>query len=325
MDSAYLQRIRFQLQKRVRRLSSCPHYLFHSSLVQLWNYLQSQSLTAGILAKLEVQAKPYSDEIVAITTRHEIEEFSTEAEQYAFVFRVVQHCALQPLGNGWGPELKIGHALSNERKHDDALNYFREIFLEPLYEYVDDALDQQGAVLSLLLKYKRKVEWFEREALAQLSAGDERKLAKHLYAYLFDQGLEFHIEPQSASGEADLVAPELVLDAKVFDGSRRGVEYLASGIHQVHTYARDFNQEVGYLVVYKTCPETIDFTFSCEGQYAPYVTVGGKTIYVFVVDICEYGKSASKRGAMKVHTVEQEFLVRAADSLARATENSAAT
>lgn len=204
----------------------------------------------------------------------------------------------------------IGHVISNERKHDEALNHFREMFLEPLYEYIDDALDQQGAVLSLLLKYKRKVEWFDRDALAQLANGDERTLAKHLYAYLFDQGLDFHIEPQSASGEADLVAPELILDAKVFDGSRRGIPYLASGVHQVHTYARDFNQEVGYLVVYKICPEAIDFTFSSAGQHAPYVTVGGKTIYIFVIDICEYETSASKRGAMKVHSVEQDVLVR---------------
>ncbi len=324
MDSAYLQRIRFQLQKRVRRLNSCPHFLFHSSLVQFWNYLQSQSLTYGILARLETQAKPYTDEIAAITTKHEIEEFTTESEQSAFVYRVVQYCAQQPLVTHMGPEVEIGLAISNDRKPDEALNHFREIFLEPLYEYMDDALDQQGAVLSLLLKYKRKVEWFEREALSQLAAGDERKLAKHLYAYLFDQGLDFHIEPQSASGEADLVAPELVLDAKVFDGTRRGVQYLASGVHQVHTYTRDFNQEVGYLVVYKICPETIDFAFSSSGQHAPYVTVSGKTIYIFIVDICEYEKSASKRGAMKVHTVEQGFLVRTVESIANTDESSPA-
>jgi hypothetical protein len=310
MDSAYLQRIRFQLQKRFRRLNSCSYLLFHSSVVQFWNYLQANPLTAGILAKLEAEALPYTAEISDITTKHEIAEFTTEAEQFGFVYRVVQHCALQPLANHLGPEVKIGHALSNERKHDEALNHFREIFLEPLYEYVDDALDQQGAVLSLLIKYKRKVEWFERDVLAELAAGDERMLAKHLYAYLFDQGLDFHVEPQSVSGEADLVAPELVLDAKVFDGARRGVSYLASGVHQVHTYARDFNQEVGYLVVYKTCPETLDFPFSASGQLAPCLTVGGKTIYIFVVDVCHYESTASKRGAMKVHTIDQDYLLR---------------
>jgi len=312
MDSAYLQRIRFQLQKRFRRLNSCSYLLFHSSVVQFWAYLQANPLTAGILAKLEAEASPYTAEITAITAQHEIAEFTTEAEQFGFVYRVVQHCAQQPLANHLGPEIKIGYALSNERKRDEALNHFREMFLEPLYEYVDDALDQQGAVLSLLVKYKRKVEWFEREVLAELAAGDERTLAKHLYAYLFDQGLDFHVEPQSISGEADLVAPELVLDAKVFDGVRRGASYLASGVHQVHTYARDFNQEVGYLVVYKTCPETLDFPFSASGQLAPCLTVGGKTIYIFVVDICHYESSASKRGVMKVHTIDQDYLLRVA-------------
>ena len=310
MDSAYLQRMRFQLQKRVRRLNSCSHLLFHSSLVQFWDYLQSQPLTAGVLAKLDERAQPYFNEIEGLTARREMAQFTTEAEQYSFVYRVVQHCAAQPLSRDWGPELRIGIALSNNSKFEPALNLFREMFVEPLYEYLDDALDQQGAVLSLLVKYKRKVEWFEREALVQFAANDERKLARHLYAYLFDQGLDFQIEPQSASGEADLVAHDLVLDAKVFDGARRGLSYLASGVHQVHTYARDYNQEVGYLVVYKTCPDSIDFDFSKSGQFAPYLSVGGKTIYFFIIDICRYETSASKRGTMNVHQLSQELLIR---------------
>lgn len=312
MDSAYLQRIRFQLQKRFRRLNSCSYSLFHSSIVQFWTYLQANSLTAGILAKLETESQPYTAEIEAITGQYELAEFKTEMEQFGFVYRVVQHCAQQPLADSLGPEVQIGHAISNEGKHDEALNHFREIFLEPLYDYIDDALDQQEAVLSLLVKYKRRVEWFEREVVTSIANADERRLAKHLYAHLFDQGLDFHIEPQSASGEADLVAPDLVLDAKVFDGARRGISYLANGVHQVHTYARDFNQEVGYLVVYKTCPETLDFPFSLFGQLAPSLNVGGKTIYIFVIDICQYESSASKRGVMKVHTIEQDYLVRMA-------------
>lgn len=144
----------------------------------------------------------------------------------------------------------------------------------------------------------------------------------YLQRIRFDQGLDFHIEPQSASGEADLVAPDLVLDAKVFDGARRGASYLASGVHQVHTYARDYNQEVGYLVVYKTCPESIDFDFAAAGQFAPYLSVGGKTIYFFIIDICNHDASASKRGAMKVHHISQEFLSREMVSIQTTAEGS---
>lgn len=312
MDSAYLQRIRFQLQKRFRRLNSCDAMLFHSTLIQTWNHLREQPLTAGILADMDARSAPYVEELAALTSGRELAEFTTEAEQTAFVFRVVQHCARQPLDpHGRGPELHIGRAVSNERGIDELLNKFREIFLEPLYEYLDESLDKQAAVLSLLVKYKQKVEWFERETLASVAIAGERRLAKHLYAYLFDQGLDFSIEPQSVSGEADLVASDLVLDAKVFDGSRRGKEYLAAGVHQVHTYCRDFNQEVGFLVVYKTCAETIDFVFSEGGQLAPFLKVGGKTIYIFLIDVCDYEASASKRGALHVHSIDESFFVRA--------------
>jgi hypothetical protein len=166
----------------------------------------------------------------------------------------------------------------------------------------------------LLLKYKKKVEWFERELLAEKAGNDERRLAQHLYAYLLDQGLDFHIEPQSASGEADLVSPSLVLDAKVFDGDRRGKRYIADGVHQVHTYARDFNQEVGYLVIYKTCPETIHFSLGKENFLVPYVSVGGKVIYLMVVDLCDYGASASKRGRLRTFEVTKDFLIQAGSS-----------
>jgi hypothetical protein len=76
------------------------------------------------------------------------------------------------------------------------------------------------ATLPLLSKYKRKVEWLERDTLLPLNANEERELAKHLYADLF------------------------------------------------------------------------------------------------VIGICDYAKSASKRGAMEVHTASQDNLVRSAEAAA---------
>jgi len=313
MDSQYLQYLRYQLQKRFRRLNSCRYFMFHTMLIQFWNYLQSQSLYQGILAKYEAETPPYEEEIKAITSEHEIADFDTEQKQNGFIYRIIQFCITAPDVRGFGPEVTMGRAISHKSKHDEALDEFRELFLEPFYEFLDEALDQQAMTLSLLLKYKRKVEWFEREELLKTAGENERHLAKHLYASLFDQGLDFHIEPQSISGEADLVAKDLILDAKVFDGERRGIAYLASGVHQVHTYARDYNQEVGYLLVYKTCPETIDFAWEIEDQSFPSIKVGGKVIYIVVVDICDHQATASKRGTLKVFNVTEDLLIRAAD------------
>jgi hypothetical protein len=128
-----------------------------------------------------------------------------------------------------------------------------------------------------------------------------------MYAYLFDQGLEFHIEPQSISGEADLVAPELVLDAKLFDGnSTHGKRYLISGVNQLLIYTRDFLQQEGYLVVYRTCPEDLQFSFARSDMIVPFMVIDGRVIYFLVVDVCEYGTSASKRGPLKAHLIDEE-------------------
>jgi hypothetical protein len=309
MDSQYLQQQRFLLQKRVRRLNSCDHRLFHSAFVQFWNFLKAHPLFAGVMAKLDAETPSHEEDMnVLLKDGDRIPVFEREEEAMAFTYRLLQHCAAQPVDGRRGPEVGIGHTISNDSEFSASLNAFRDAYLEPFYEHLDEALDQQTAVLSLLLKYKRKVEWFEREQVAELASRGERTLAEHLYAYVFDQGLNFHIEPQSASGEADLVAPELVLDAKVFDGERRSVSYVKSGVNQLLTYARDFHQSAGYLVIYKTCPEDLQFSFERTDSLVPFITLAGKTLYLLVVDICEHETSASKRGKNKTYRVEEEHL-----------------
>ncbi|MES2948170.1 MAG: hypothetical protein V4858_06450 [Pseudomonadota bacterium] len=310
MDSQYLQQQKLLLQKRVRRLGSCNARMFHSSFVQFWNYLVSHQLFGGVFSKLEAETALFAEQIEHVMKGEGIPYFDTEAEAAAFNYRLLKHCAMQPLNIGTGPELAVGIGLMRTVSVSEALNGFREAYLEPFYEYLDESLDQQATVLSMLLKYKRKVEWFEREQLAELAEKGERRLAEHLYAYLFDQGLNFHIEPQSASGEADLVAEELVLDAKIFDGAptSRGVRYLKHGLNQLLTYTRDFHQSVGYLVIYRTCPEDLHFTFDRSDSLVPFVNFGGKTLYFLVVDICEHASSASKRGALRAHLVQEDEL-----------------
>ncbi len=201
----------------------------------------------------------------------------------------------------------MGSAFGRGSKHSDLLDAFRDEYLEPFYELLDESLDDQAAVLSLLLKYKRHVEWFERNEVRALAVQGERVVAKHLYAYLFDQGLDFHIEPQSVSGEADLVAPELVLDAKLFDGDSagHGKRYVLKGVNQLLTYTRDFHQQVGYLVVYRSCPEDLQFSFARPDMLVPFTVLDGRIIYFLVIDICDYSASASKRGTLKAYVIDE--------------------
>lgn len=40
----------------------------------------------------------------------------------------------------------------------------------------------------------------------------------------------------------------------------------------------------------------------------PFISLGGKTLYLMVIDICEYDTSASKRGGLKAHVLEEADL-----------------
>lgn len=55
MDNQYLQQQRFLLQKKVKRLNSCDHKLFHSLFVQFWSYLKAHPLYGGVMAKLAAE------------------------------------------------------------------------------------------------------------------------------------------------------------------------------------------------------------------------------------------------------------------------------
>lgn len=307
MDNQYLQRQRFLLQKKVKRLNSCDYKIFHGLFVQFWGYLHAHALFGGVMAKLEAETPPHAEDLEQVFKQGALLQCETEKEAIGLNFRILEHCAKQALTGHTGPEVMLGRPIATgSTKFPDMLDAFRDTYLEPFYEHLDESLDDQAAVLSLLLKYKRHVEWFAREEVAALAATDERTVAKHLYAYLFDQGLDFHIEPQSVSGEADLVAPELVLDAKLFDGTAgHGKRYLRSGVNQLLTYTRDYHQSVGYLVVYRRCPEDLQFSFAREDMLVPFVVLDGRTIYFLVVDICEYDASASKRGPLKAHVLTE--------------------
>jgi hypothetical protein len=305
MDTGYVQNIRYKLQKRVRRLNSTDWQVFHFVVKQFWGFLQSEPIFVGILQELEAKSSSVAEEVEKIFSSRDAIVFETEENNAIASYLVIKRCAES---DDQSIEIDVAHNYSNEEKHNDALESFRDVFVEPLYEYLDENLDDSGFILTLLRKYKHKCEWFKRELLHSLWANEtqrgEKLLALNLYEYLHDQGIEFSIEPVSASGEVDLVAaqtsPEpLIADAKIFNPEKgKGSNYIAKGFHQIYTYTLDYNQPIGYLVIFKTCQEDLKLTFANQAQLTPLVQRNNKTIFFLVVDIYPYCASASKRGKL---------------------------
>lgn len=315
MDGDYIQNLRYKLQKRVRRVNSCDWQVFHFVLKQFWGFLNSQPIFVGMLQELEARTQSIVDEVEKIFSSRNAIVFDSEEENAAASYLVIRRCAES---DNQKIEITIAHNYRTERMHSDALEAFRDVFIEPLYEYLDENLDDSGFILALLRKYKHKAEWFQRKTLYDLWADDtqrgEKILALDLYEYLYDRGVEFSIEPTSASGEVDLVAaqasPEpLIADAKIFNPQKgKGLTYIAKGFRQIYTYTLDYNEPVGYLVIFKTCEEDLKLSFANQSQSTNFVQHNNKTIFFLAIDIFPYNTSASKRGKLEYLELTEDDL-----------------
>ena len=314
MNSELIQNLRYKLQKRTRRLNSIEFAVFHYGVKQYWGFLNGDPRLASVLQELE-KKNPAAEENAGKIINGEPLVFSTEIEGISTSYFVLKKCAES---EDQHIEIQIGHIYGHAGKFEESLDSFRSVILEPLYDYIDEQLDDQRAVLAVLKRYKHRCEWFHRKRLFKLrednSQQGEQTLASDLYEYLFDQGIDFVIEPSSASGEADFVGSQtgddrLVADAKIFT-MEKGKSYLVSAFNQVYTYTRDFNEPFGYLVVFKLCPEDLKFPCGDQEQSVPCITHNGKTIFILVVDIAEHEHSASKRGALRTVEIAEDELIR---------------
>lgn len=317
MQQEYIQNIRYKLQKRVRRLNSIDQQFFPFALKQFWHYLENDAIYRGLLDELEIQSTKIEDDIKSILEGTSL-VFDTEQEQIIASYSVLKTCALSE-----NTDLvhNISFTYGRQSSRSENLDYFRDFFLEPFYEYLDEGLDSQSLMLFLLNQYKHKSEWFKRDSLYDIWENNTQKgeklLALNLYEYLHDQGVQFSIEPSSISGEADIVSSQkdsepLIADAKIFNPEKsQGADYIAKGFRQVYDYLLDYNEAFGYLIIYKTADTYLRFAFPNADQSTPYFQHNNKTIFFIVVDIFPHAKSASKRGKMKNIDLTEEKLIKA--------------
>lgn len=318
MNKDYVQNLRYKLQKRVKRLNSIEFQAFHSSLKQFWGFLRVYPIFMDILEYLERNYPSMESESTKIFDNSEELFVDDEFKNAALSYFVIKKCVESDHDK---IEMHIGGIYSHARGFEESIDSFRSFFLEPLYEYLDEQLDDQRAILALLRRYKHKCEWFQREKLLDLwKSGGEKELAFHLYEYLHDQGLDFVIEPSSASGEADLVAAQasddpLIADTKIFNPSRgQGKTYIAKGFNQIYLYTLDYNKPFGYLVIYKTCERDLNFSFPSQEQSIPFIVHNNKTIFILTIDIYPHVTSASQRGVLRPITITEDDLIKSIET-----------
>lgn len=340
MDKLPIHALRNKLHNRFNRLrgNTNDHYSYYLALKMFVNFLHEQNITKDIVDELQ---KSNLDYLKTINIEKEFEHKSLffwktldspSGSQYiSLSLMTILFCINHPRRD---PINFICELCTSPMSQDinDVLIAFHQNLVEPLYEYINEKLDDQRVTLNVLKRYKHKCEWFQREELYKIwidsqnedtikQAEGEKKLALHLYEYLYDQGLELSIEPTSISGKIDLIAAQnsddpLLADAKVFNPRKgRNIEHIARGLNQIYIYAQDYNESCGYLIIFKTCENDLRFSLTNVDQSTPYIIHNHKTFFMIVIDIYPHHVSASKRGKVKAYEITETRLIDIIDTV----------
>lgn len=316
----YQQNLRVRVQQYRNRLYKSVHATYGSQLKYMLDFIQQTPYLRGLVAEMEAQnpGVQWSEaERDRLRGRGEWVMYDIEGEAAKFGYNILRDCA------GNDNARTYARHVSHESNINAALRDFTEIVIDPFINYLHDQIDEGSNVLHLLEKYKRRVEWFHRdELLARLRADtrqSEDAVEAHLREYLFDQGIDYPFsQPRSPGGRVDVAADigeerPLILELKLFDLDRSyGKRYIRKGFRQIQTYADDYGQSVGYLVVFNCTPRRIDFRTSASEQLWPSrIVVGHQTFFLIVIDLVMPEGSASQRDARRPYVIEETYLLTA--------------
>lgn len=312
MDPQLVQNLRYKLQKRVRRLNSASYGVFDSTVRQFWGFFDANLVYVAMADRLKAQFPNVGADVDRIFAGEGLTG-ETDDEAAALGYEVMRRIVNADMSRIH----MIARGYGSASTHNEAIEIIRDIFLEPFYEYVDEHLDDQRAMLALLLRYKYRSEWFHRERLWTLTQTEpqraEKLLALDLYTFLYDQGIDFSIEPSSLTGEVDLIGAQdskdpLLADTKIFDGEVRGKNYLRKAFNQIYTYTQHHNEPFGYLVIFKTTDKDLRFSLTTLSD-VPVLIYNHKTIFLLTIDIYAYPKPVSQRPPIRATEITEEELI----------------
>jgi hypothetical protein len=312
MDPNSIENLRLKLQRRVGRLKPQLEDEFHFQLCQLWDFVAKQPILFSSLEELAMRHPEVETHVNkmfdgSVYTYHQ----TFESRQTAFSYFLIKRCVEK---GSTHCEHNIGQKYG--RSSITSLETFKSLFIIPLYEYLDECLDDVHLITAILVRYKQKCEWFQRKYLFDKQDIDtskaEENLKFHLFDYLHDQGVNLTIEPYSVKGRIDLIYDQkgedrVFAEVKVLR-SRNDKGNIVEGFSQLIRYLDNFNATVGYLVVYKACEEELSFSLSHQFQSLPYEIYGSKTVIVIPVDLFVYDTCISERRKIKPIRITSEDL-----------------
>jgi hypothetical protein len=303
--------LRVRLHERRNRLYKTDWQTYKNELELMFKWLDKQPYLRALLAEVEAAEIDVDEWRAGGGLSHGGINFpDTEATRAKVCLHLARNANQQ-----------LFFEISKARSVSEGVRSFTEIVIDPLVAYLEDRIEEGSAILGVILRYQRWVEWFRRKELFDRYNADTRRgeaaLDDHLREYLLANGIDFPFsQPESPSGKADVVAglgtdDPLALEVKLFlPESGKDDAYIRKGFGQAHRYASDYGLAAGYLVVFNLTdvPLVFDSTTKRPGS-PPFVHVGDKTIFLISIWTHPEVPSASRRKSLDRHVIDESFLL----------------
>lgn len=313
-----------KFNKRLEQVRQAKHASFQESLREFWDFFDEDPFLTKIRQNAVIQIPNLQDLVQQRMGGSTATENLSKPYQNAITIELLRTLADFEFGNFRGavkrcilPREFSFYGNQNDLDNSE-IEVFKSIYLNRLANYVETELEttiedelNRSEVFNQLLRYKHRSEWFEYQRLFQIYEKEtdentrkaEKMLASDLYAYLYDHGIEFHIEPKSVKGSVDLISAQkdnrLLADTKIFDGKSRGKAYICSGFVQVYSYSKQYNEAVAYLIIYNVSATDLEINLPHDENELAYFEYNGKRFYFIVIDIYPNSIPASKRKNLK--------------------------
>lgn len=332
MNFEITQSLQRKLERRIERLRTIDGRFLSSAMKQFFYFLETEPILQGILNKKEIEIS-LSENTKKFYGWEDLSKIEDENELIKMLIVELKNLADKNYG------LDTGRIAENFGCHATDPNKLREFIfatiIQPFCDYFIEQLDNQSAILGFILRYKHRSEWFHSDKLRKIAddelerkqSGEKKRaviedcLATDFYAYLYDEGLDFHIEPSSITGKIDLIeggkrpllegqknsSHRLLADAKVFDSDNRDAGYIGKGFGQILRYCKKYDEPFGYLIIYNISEGELEFDLPNTINGIPIYEHYGKTIVFIVIDINK-SKADSTVGKAKTYIVKEKHL-----------------
>jgi len=318
----YQQDLQVGLRDRYRRCVTAGFQTLIYEVRHLRQWIESSPALAGILSAA-ARAEPELDIESwwgSVNSRQGVGWPSkTEAGRAWLAWRLVCRMADDDSREDRSIAINYTHPLGTGGNLDDDCNNFCRVIVGPLIDYLTEQVGSESSVLYVLERYRRRIEWFDRQALYERYELDPSK-GEALYdddlrKFLFAEGIDMPFsQARSASGQSDVLSDlegddPLVCELKLFDANNRDRRHVVSGLQQAIAYAQDYGKNVAYLVVVNLSGRPLEFPTDGDAKvWPPFLDVAGVRTYLIAVRALPTA-SASKLGQVKPVSFAREDFV----------------